>query len=277
MLGRYLGDGREFGGMIVGEGVDRDEGGDPVDRQVLQLLAQVGAAFMHLVGVLGEQGVGQWPAGDDVVSARVGLQAADGGHEDGGVGRQTGRAALDVEEAFGPHVGPEPGLGEQEVGSVDAELIGDHRRVAGGDVAEGSGVHQHRRVLDGLHEVGFDGFSQNHRHRPGNLEFLGGDRRAPAAEPDDDLAQPFPQIGERRCQRQASHDFGRSGDVEAGGAGHPVLRAATTDGDVAQRPIVDVEDPSPRDVGDVEVELVAVEEVGVELIPRDPTRRLRSP
>ena len=46
--------------------------------------------------------------------------------------------------------------------------------------------------------------------------------------------------------------------------GHPVLRGAEADHEVAQGPVVDVEHPAPRDVVEVDAELVAVVEVVVE-------------
>ena len=122
-----------------------------MDPHVLELLAQVGAALVHLVGVLRQQRVGQRPTGDDVVLAAVRLQPADGGDEHGGVGREPRHAALDVEEPFGAHVGTEAGLGDEVVAHVDADEVGDDRRVAGGDVAERPGVDEHRCVLERLH------------------------------------------------------------------------------------------------------------------------------
>ena len=66
-------------------------------------------------------------------------------------------AALDVEEPLGSHVGPEAGLGEQEVTGTNGHLVGHDRRVAGSDVAERPAVHQRRGALQSLHQVGFDG------------------------------------------------------------------------------------------------------------------------
>ena len=73
-----------------------------------------------------------------------------------------------------------------------------------------------------------------------------------------------PQVVERGGEGQDRHHLGRRRDVEAGLADHAVGLVAEADDDVAQRPVVDVEDPPPRDVVLVEVQGVALVEVAVE-------------
>ena len=87
LLGDFL-DRRDVDVVVAGEHVDGDHGGHAVDLHVLELLAQVGAALMDLVGVGGQQRFGQRSTGDDLVLARVGLEAAHGGDKNGGVGGQ---------------------------------------------------------------------------------------------------------------------------------------------------------------------------------------------
>ena len=140
----------------------------------------------------------------------------------------------------------------------------EHRRVAVGDVAERAGVDDDRRVLQRLQEVGLDRLAHDDGHRAGAVELLGGDRVATRRVADDDPAESGPQVLERRGQRQDRHHLGRRGDVEAGLADHAVGLVAEADDDVAQRPVVDVEDPPPCDVVLVEVEGVALVEVAVE-------------
>jgi hypothetical protein len=123
---------------------------------------------VHLVGVLG-QGLRQRAAGDDAVIARVRLQPAHGGDQHRGIGGDTRHAALDVEEPLGAHVGAETGLGEQEVARPDADRSATIDELPGGDVAERPGVHERRRVLERLHQVGLDRSAQDHRHRSGHL------------------------------------------------------------------------------------------------------------
>ena len=120
-------DGLDVDVVVAREHVDGDHGGDAVDLHVLELLAQVVAALVDLVRVLGEERLGERLAGDDLVVAGVGLEAAHRGDQDGGVGGDARGAALDVEEALGAHVGTEARLGEEEVTGVDADLVGHDR------------------------------------------------------------------------------------------------------------------------------------------------------
>ena len=142
--------------------------------------------------------------------------------------------------------------------------VADDRRVAVGDVAERTGVHDDRRVLERLQQVGLQRLAHDDRHRTGALQLLGGHRLAGAVVADDDPPEAGTQILGRRRQRQDGHHFGGGGDVEAGLAGDAVGLAAEADDDVAQRPVVDVEHAPPGDVVDVEVELVALVQMVVD-------------
>ena len=103
------------------------------------------------------------------------LQRAHGRHDHCCVGREARSAALDVEEALGAHVRAKARLSDQELTGVDADQIGDHRRVAGGDVAERARMHEHRRVLERLEQVGLDSIAQDDCHRAGRVQLLGAD------------------------------------------------------------------------------------------------------
>ena len=81
---------------------------------------------------------------------------------------------------------------------------------------------------------------------------------------DHDPAQPVAHVAQRGRQGEHRHDLGGGGDVEAGLAGDSVFGRAQPDHQVAQRPVVDVEDAAPGDVVQVEAELVAVMQVVVE-------------
>ena len=73
--------GREVGGHRV----DRDDRLDAVRADVLQLLAQVGRADQHVLGVLGQHPLGQRAARHHPVLAGVALERADGRDHHGGV------------------------------------------------------------------------------------------------------------------------------------------------------------------------------------------------
>ena len=79
---------------------------------------------------------------------------------------------------------------------MDADEVGDHRGVAGGDVAERPGVHQYRGVLQGLQQVRLDRIPQQHGHRPRAVQLLGGHRSAVGGVADHDPPQPLPQVSQ---------------------------------------------------------------------------------
>ena len=62
------------------------------------------------------------------------------------------------------------------------------------DVAERPGVHQHRRALQRLQQVGLDRFAHDHRHRPGSVQILRRHRLSFAGLADHDPAQPGPHV-----------------------------------------------------------------------------------
>ena len=75
----------------------------------------------------------------------------------GSIGSESGGSALDVEEAFGTHVGAETGLGDEVVTHMDPDAVGNDRTIASSDVAEWAGVDESGSVLQGLHQVGLNG------------------------------------------------------------------------------------------------------------------------
>ena len=130
-------------------------------------------------------------------------------------GREAGDPALDVEEPLGAHVGAEAGLGDEEVAGVDADQVGHHAAVAVGDVAEGTRVHEDRRVLQRLEQVRLERLAHDHGRRPGRLELLGGHRLARLRVADDDAAEAGAQVPEVAGEGEHGHDLAGGGDVEA--------------------------------------------------------------
>ena len=171
----------------------------PWSCMLLELLAQVVAPCVHLVGVLGQQGSGSGSPGDDLVVARVGLEAPDGGDEDRGVGGEPRDAALDVEEPLGPHVGAEPGLGDEEVAvrmpiwSATIEEL-PVAMLPNGPVWTSAGVFSRVCIRFGLMAS-----RRMHGHRAGRPDVLGGDRVAVYGVADHDPAEPGPQVLQARC------------------------------------------------------------------------------
>ena len=204
---RDLVDGGDVFVVVAGEHVDRNDRSAAVDLHVLKLLAQVVAALVDLVGVCLEKGRGQWLARDDAMVAGVGLEAADGRHEHRRVRSETRVAALDVEESLGAHVGAEAGLGQQEVARVDPDSVGHDRAVAGGNVAEGAGVHESGGVLERLHQVWFDRLPQDDGHRSGCADVFGGDGLTGLCVAEHDAAHAGSQVEQIGRERQRGHDF----------------------------------------------------------------------
>ena len=132
-----------------------------------------------------------------------------------------------------------------------------------GDVAERSRMDEDGRVLERLQQVRFDRVAHDDRHRSGRLQLLGRHRLAGFGVADDDPAHPLAQVAQRPCQGQHRHDLRRSRDVEARLARHAVLLGAEPADDAAERAVVDVEHPLPRDAVRVEPERVAAVEMVV--------------
>ena len=193
------------------------------------------------------------------------LDRADGGHEHGCGRGQLAEPAHDVEELLHAHVRAEPGLGDDVVAELHPDQVGDQRVVAVGDVRERAAVHQHRLALERLHEVRLERVLEQHGHRAGGAEVLGGDR-LPAVErvSRGDPRHPLAQVLEVASDSHDRHHLRRRGDVEAGLPRVSVGPAAEADRDVAQRPVVHVDGAAPRDAQRVDVVRVAVEDRGVD-------------
>ncbi len=130
-----------------------------------------------------------------------------------------------------------------------------------GDVRERPAVEERRLALERLHEIRLDRVLEEHGHRAGGADLLGGDRLALARVADRDRAQPLAQVEQVAGDGDDRHDLGRGGDVPAGLARIAVHAAAEPDDGLAERAVVDVDAAAPRDAVRVEPELVAVHEV----------------
>ena len=69
------------------------------------------------------------------------------------LGAESAGAADDVAEFLEAEVAGEARLGDDVVGQLERDAVGEDRVVAVRDVAERSGVDQHRLALERLHEV----------------------------------------------------------------------------------------------------------------------------
>ena len=145
-LGATLRHQRALGLGIGGKAVDRHHRRDAVALHVLHMAGQVLHAGRQRVEVLGAEVL----PGD----AAMHLERADGGHDHRAVRRESGLAALDVEELLGPKIGAEAGLGHSIVGELERGPGRDHRVAAVGDVGEGAAVDEGGVVLQRLDQIG---------------------------------------------------------------------------------------------------------------------------
>jgi hypothetical protein len=232
--------------------------------RVLDVLGQVAAALLQQRDVLFQVGLVQRPAGADLGAAAVHLQRPDRGHDHDAVGHQTRGAALDVEELLHAAVRAEAALGNDVIGQLQGDAVGDDRAVALGDVRERPGVHESRGVLQGLHEVGLDRIAHQHGHGPGGLEVLGGDGIAVLVLGHYDPRETLAQVGQVLAERQDGHDLAGHADVEAGLADAAALTAQAADYVINTPLVVQVDDPAPADGLGIDLQLVAVLYVGVD-------------
>ena len=98
---------------------------------------------------------------------------------------------------------------------------------------------------------------------PAACSCFGGHGLTGGGVPDDDAAHALTEIAQRPCQGEHRHHLGRSGDVEPCLAWNAVLLGPEPAHDVAQGPVVDVEDPFPGDPVRVDAQGVAVVDVVV--------------
>src|SRR6266480_6309538 len=152
-------------------------------------------------------------------------------------------------------VGAEARLSNDDIGELERDLVGEQRVVAVGDVAKGTGMHQRRLALHRLHDVREQRVFEQHRHRAGDAQILRGDEAAVLALRHDDSPDPLPEVSEIAGERQDRHDLRGRRDDEARLARHPVLIAAKAGNNVAERAVVDVERPRPRDEAGTHFEL----------------------
>src|SRR5919107_221872 len=250
--------------VVCREGVDRHHRRDAVKADVLYLFLQVGCTGINVIGVLFLHLLGEGLACTYLIAARVSLERPYSGHQNRRVGLETRVAALDVEEAFCAHVRTEARLSYEKVTAADADQVGHDGGVACGDVAEGSGVDQGRRILQSLHEVGFYGLFHDDRHDACAHEVLCGHGVSVGVATDHNPPEAAAHIVKRGGEREDRHRLRGRRDVEAGLARDAVGVGAETHDYIPQGSIVYVHHPSPGNALQLEVEGVALVEVVVD-------------
>lgn len=105
-----------------------------------------------------------------------------------------------------------------------------------------------------LHQVGLDRVLHEHRKGSSYTDVVSSDRIALLARRNHHIAQPLPHILKTRRQREDSHALARDRDVKPCDALLTLLRRVLTDSDLAQEPVVHVQDAVPCDRLRIDVE-----------------------
>jgi hypothetical protein len=200
-----------------------------------------------------------------LLRAAVHLERADGGDEHRGLGLDAPESALDVEELLGAQVGPEAGLGHDDVADGERGAGGEDRVAAVRDVAERPGVHEGGPALERLHQVGRMASLSSIAMAPCALRSRArtGLRRR-RVEPTMMLPRRARGRTRSRRERDDRHDLRRGDDHEALLADHSLAGAAEADDHLPQRAVVHVDRARPGDAARIDVERVALLEVVVE-------------
>jgi hypothetical protein len=132
------------------------------------------------------------------------------------------------------------------------------------DIGKGSAVNEGRAVLERLHQIGRDRIAQQRRHGPGGLQVASGDRPALQRGGHHNAREPCLQVAHAGGQAQDRHDLGGDHDVKAVLARIPVAWAPQPHHNLAQGPIVHVDDPLPADTPSINAQGVAVVNVVVD-------------
>ncbi len=230
-------DGGESGGSIRGEFVEGDDGLDAEALDDVEVAGKIGVA--------------------------LGFDGTNGADENNSGGREAGGGHDEVEEFFGAEVRTEAGLVDDVVGVGEREALGEDAGGAVGDVGKGTGVDENRGAVGGLGEVGVESIAEEGEHGADGLEVAGENGLSGTVVGDGDVRETVAEIVEAGGEGEDGHDFAGGGDDELGGVGLAVAWAFA-DGDVAEGAVVHIEGARPEDLGGVDGEGVAVEEMSVE-------------
>jgi hypothetical protein len=156
------------------------------------------------------------------------------------VRRESGLAALDVQELLRAEISPEPGHGDHYVGACQRRARGDDAGAAMRDVGEGAAMDEGWRAFQRLHEVGIQRVAQKHRHRVIGRQIGRRHRRAVSPVADDHSAEARLQVRQIARQAQRRHHLGGDRDVESVLARIPGHHAAQPDDELAQGTVIPV-------------------------------------
>ena len=118
-------------------------------------------------------------------------------------------------------------------------------------------MHKGRVVFQRLHQIWLHRLAEQNRHRPIRLDITAIDRTAITAIGNDNVTKTFLQILNVQCKTQDRHDLRGNRDVKACLTRKSVGNAAKACDDVAQRPVVHIDNTTPCNTALVNLQLIA--------------------
>ena len=238
---------------ICDEGVEGDDCGNAEFLDIFNMFLEVHDTLLQSLDILFlEVCFG---------NASVVLKGLDAGDDDDCVRMKLRHAALDIQELLSAQISAESRLGDRVVGDLESRPGRADRVAAVSDVGEGAAVNKSGSVLDGLDEVGGDGFLEKGHHGTGHLQGLCQNRLTLVIVSDHDAVKAPAEIFSVCGKAQDSHDLGSGGDDEAVLAERSVHLCAHADDDVAQSAVVHIHAALPDDSGGIDPEHVSVMDV----------------
>ncbi len=251
--------------MIAIKSINRDDGRDAVQLNILDLLDHVGRASLDIRQIGFQQFFGQGLTGNDAIVSAVGLEGASRDDENRRVGSQTAVTALDIEELLRADVSTETRLGKQIIATLDTDQIGEDAAVAVRDIGKRTSMDQRRCIFQCLQQVRPQRIFHQDSHRPGCTNLLGSDRFFVIRIANNCSTKSFTHILQRGRERQNCHDFAGNGDVKARLAYDSAFElAAQANDNTAQRPILDIQHAFPGNLVEVNIERVAAHQAIVD-------------
>ena len=132
------------------------------------------------------------------------------------------------------------------------------------DVREGASVHERRRMLERLHEVGFDGVLEQRCHGALGMQVGCGNGLATIGVCDHHAPQARLKVHKAAREAERRHDLRGHGDVKAVLAGDTLCLSAKTVHDVAQLAIVHIDRALPHDLLWIDAKGVTLLDVVIE-------------
>ncbi len=205
------------------------------------------------------------------------FQGPDGGDDDRCRRAKSRLPAFDVDELLGAQIGAEAGLRHHIVRQFQGGARRNHRITAVGDIGKRAAVNDRRVVFQGLQQIRRKRLLQQHGHRAVRLELPRQDRLAGQRSPHDDVAQPLAQVAQIAAEAENRHDLRGDHDVESPPGAEIRSPTAEPDRNIPERAVIHIQNSTPVDAADIELEFVSEVDVIVDQGRRADCWPARSP